>query len=99
MDVAEWAPFSHRYGIASFDSIAAWDGMAWRGRHGDDANTYLGDALFQCVCQGTRRRGQCSERASQEDRLCDACRVHCVAVDDDGNYHRLIDVYGPAAQA
>lgn len=93
----DWVPFSHRYGIASFESVASWDGMAWRSRHNADGNAYIGDELFRCVCLSSPSRPRCSERASQEDRLCDACRDHCVAVDGSGRYHRLVDVYGAAS--
>lgn len=93
---AEWHPLSHRYGFASFEDAARWDGMAWRSRHCADNPSAPEAPLFRCLCPGSPSRNQCAIRASQEDRLCDACREHCVAVDDSGRYHRLIDVYGAA---
>lgn len=94
---AEWVPFSHRYGITTPLNAARWDTATWRFRHSDEVANGFAPELYRCVCPGTSARRRCADRASQEDRLCDACREHCVAVDSVGKYHRLVDVHGAAS--
>lgn len=37
--------------------------------------------------------GQCTQRATQEDLLCDECRDWCIAIDSDGVVHQLAEPY------
>lgn len=109
---SDWVPLTHRYGITGPTELHRWvkaggenfDAERWRGRHNQavavwreipELACYV-DQRLRCVCQSSPGRYRCSERASQEDRLCDMCRQHCVAVDESGHYHRLVDVYGAA---
>lgn len=92
--MSDWVPFSHRYGFAEPLGAARWDTATWRFRHCPEVVNGFAPDLFRCVCPSSPARRRCADRASQEDRLCDACREHCHAVDEAGRYHRLVDVYG-----
>lgn len=97
----EWVPFSHRYGIAAPERVAAMldsdfipRSDFWRVRHALCFQDDTVPGVFRCTCPGSFGRQQCHVRASQEDRLCDACREHCWAVDNWDRRHRLVDLYG-----
>lgn len=66
-----------------------WREHMWRCRHRTDLLTLSGGAmcepLLRCACLGSffpgegsdREDRRCLQRATQEDRLCDACREYC----------------------
>jgi hypothetical protein len=90
-----YVPLSHRYGFASMEATARW-----QSRHSSKSGHYPAEELLRCICPAsgtTLTDSRCLERASQEDRLCDACREHCWAVDNANGQHRLVDVYGAAS--
>ena len=107
--------FSHRYGLATVARLAAWCAAGgeeltaelWRCRHVVEVHAWEEpDPRFRCVCPGgDPMRGvpagarACKQRASQEDRLCDACREYCWAVRTGAGEAftrvRLVDLYGP----
>lgn len=108
--MTEWVPFSHRYGIVDVVELGRWCDFGgqdytterWRARHDwsrvlhsskPDGGAFT-PPLLRCICPSSPGHPRCADRASQEDRLCDPCREHCVAVDNSARYHRLIDVYG-----
>ena len=96
---SDWVPFTSRYGLAK----DPWGRMHWTARHADHGIVQFGccppEPRQACGCPGSAGRRQCCEVATAEDLLCDACREHCWAIDNAKVYHRLIDVYGPAASA
>ncbi len=101
MSDEEWVPFTHRYGIAEPLSAARWDTATWRFRHCRAVVNGFAPDLFRCICPGSGLRREdpprrCGDRASQEDRLCDACRRWCYAVDEKQHQHRFVDLYGAA---
>lgn len=92
-----WAPFSERYGFRTH--LWAWGREHSYARHGGDGYGMWGncerDERRRCACPGSQRPACCAT-ATQEDLLCDACRDHCVAVDEARVYYRFIDLYGPS---
>lgn len=89
MDADEWVPFSARYGLTARDVLEFGHMSA---RHCRDLHEECEpDDRLRCVCPGTPGHGCCA-RATQEDRLCEACREFCWAIDSRRAYHRLIDV-------
>lgn len=94
--------FTSRYGLRTH--LDGWGKPAYASRHTHDKQADSEpwgqcerDQRLRCACPGSPQREQCCHRATQEDRLCDACRDWCVAVDGERVYHRLIDVYGAAS--
>lgn len=82
----DWQILTNRYGVAKWV-----DSPPWARRH-----ALLGgpapEPQVRCVCPGTTISEPavlCQQRCTQEDLLCDECRLWCVAIDHAGNYHQL----------
>lgn len=100
-DQAQWVPFSDRYGYRThLDGLGR---IFFSCRHTHDDKDGAGwshcerDQRLRCACPGSPGHPRCCQRASQEDRLCDACRDWCVAIDSAQVYHRFIDLYAAAS--
>jgi hypothetical protein len=88
----EWVPFSHRYGRNKryCDDFPHWTKRHSANHTGPDCS---GSERLRCACPGSQFAPPgCCARATQEDRLCDACREHCWAFAGDTSRHRLIDL-------
>jgi hypothetical protein len=87
----EWQLFSARYGVA--DPARWWDKQPWASRHHRECEPQ--EVAHRCACPGGATSGnkQCRLAVTQEDMLCDECRLWCYAVDSSGSYHPFVSVF------
>lgn len=95
----DFVPFSRRYGIHDHQ-LGASVTASRHGKvihHGAIGEQCEADTSpLRCACPGARFR-RCCQRATAEDRLCDACRDWCWATDGVNPSVRIIDAFPASA--